>query len=845
MGLNRLFSRGLFATLSSFRGRYTLVMALLTAAIVAVAWLSYRHGEQVATETARLAGTQARSVVLLNDSFSELHRYRQDLHDFLLLPDGKLLQRLIDTQQRLASTQRRLAAHTATHASLDIRMIVDRLGQDTGELQSAVGTLIGVRLDPSAWFPATQLIEERLQANNDLFIAQLDALLDAVLNDADDTDIALVATLYEIQKAWLRSVDELRLVIANRFGAHALDPSDGMRARTHNVEAYLDRVLKLLRAIAESHADDDDTALLIAQIELLGRHAEAWQSAYRELLPQLGANTWRRDLALLREQIDPHLQHMLQRLQILRVELQSQVQQQIGRMNEVSQRMGWILAATLAVMLLFGIAGYVSLNRLILRPLRELSHSLKDRSRLPHNLSMDAYSVDETRDLVYAFNEMQVQVKAREQALDHLAHHDLLTGLPNRGLFRRRLGEAITDADRYDRLVGVLFMDIDRFKQVNDSYGHAAGDELLVQFGERLKAIFRTEDTIARLGGDEFSVLLEKLHNRDEMTNLAEKAIAAIQEPFDIQGRRFYSAASIGIAVAPDDGVDPDRLIQLADAAMYAAKQESGSSYRYVDSSLNTRAAARHMLENEVRRAVESHELRLHFQPVTAVRDGSVHCYESLLRWPHSDHGMLHPASFMNALADIGLCGTISDWVLDELQGNRPSPEAVVSLNLSARLLHDDRFAARLLRRLESGALPPEQLIIEITEDTLEADLAAASRVLHKLRQLGVRIALDDFGTGQASLSHLRQFPFDYIKIDQSFVARIGRFDADEKLVRALIHLVHTLGMKAVAEGVESESQRQFLAEADCDYLQGYLIGKPAAGERPAPKPPLNDSHRA
>jgi diguanylate cyclase (GGDEF)-like protein len=840
MGKDGLFSKGLFGALSSFRQRYTLVMALLTAAIVAIAWLSYRHGEQVAAETARLARAQAQSVVLLNDSFSELHRYRQDLHDFLLLPDGMQLQRLSDTQQRLASSQRRLSTHTATHASLDIRMIVDRLGQDTGELQSAVGTLVGLRLDPAAWFPATLLIEERLQANNDLFIAQLDALL----NDSDHADIALVASLYEIQKAWLRAVDELRLVIANRFGAHALDPSDGMRARMHNVENYLDRVFKLLQTISASRTDLGDSELLIAQVELLSGHAEAWQSAYQDLLPQLRAKTWRRDLALLREQIDPQLQRMLQRLQILRVELQSQTQQQIGRMQEASQRMGWILAATLTVMLAFGLAGYLSLNHLILRPLRELSHSLRDRSRLPSNLPMGAYSVDETRDLVYAFNEMQVQVKAREQALDHLAHHDLLTGLPNRGLFRRRLGEAITDADRYGRLVGVLFMDIDRFKQVNDSYGHAAGDELLAQFGERLKAVFRTEDTIARLGGDEFSVLLEKLHNRGEMTNLAEKAIKAIQEPFDIQGRRFYSAASIGIAVAPDDGIDPDRLIQLADAAMYAAKQESGSRYRYVDSSLNMRAAAKHLLENDVRRAVESHELRLHFQPVTSVRDGSVHCYESLLRWPHSEHGMLHPASFMNALADIGLCGTISDWVLDELQGNRPSPEAVVSLNLSARLLHDERFAGRLLQRLESGALPPDQLIIEITEDTLEADLAAASQVLHRLKHLGVRVALDDFGTGQASLSHLRQFPFDYIKIDQSFVARIGRSDEDEKLVRALIHLVHTLGMKAVAEGVESESQRQFLAEADCDYLQGYLIGKPAAGERAVPGDgtPLNDS---
>jgi EAL domain-containing protein (putative c-di-GMP-specific phosphodiesterase class I) len=264
---------------------------------------------------------------------------------------------------------------------------------------------------------------------------------------------------------------------------------------------------------------------------------------------------------------------------------------------------------------------------------------------------------------------------------------------------------------------------------------------------------------------------------------------------------------------------------------MYAAKQDEGSSYRYVSNELTAGAAARHALENELREAVRERRLELHFQPVVALSDGHVHCYESLLRWPHEEQGMLRPASFMDALADAGLCMNISDWALDRIQAGRPTRDAVLSINLSARLLHDAAFARRLLQRIDEGRLVPDHLILEITEDTLEADLASAAHVLLELKRRGVRIALDDFGAGQASLSHLRRFPFDYIKIDQSFVAGIGRDPNDEKLIQAIIRLAHALGMEVVAEGVETAAQNDFLRAEGCDYIQGYLVGRPAAGE--------------
>jgi diguanylate cyclase (GGDEF)-like protein len=515
-----------------------------------------------------------------------------------------------------------------------------------------------------------------------------------------------------------------------------------------------------------------------------------------------------------------------------------------ARLPSLRARCAWVLALCVAgaalfgvlaspdalfavpLLVLLGIACYLTLDRTLLRPLRRLAAALGGDT---HPGELEVHALRETRELVDAAAQLLQRQQALDERLEHLARHDSLTGLPNRALFRRRLGEAISVAQRHGLLVGVLFLDLDRFKQVNDSYGHSVGDRMLVEIAGRLRKVFRQEDVVARLGGDEFAIVLENLHERDEMSRLAEKALGAIQRPYEFDGRLFHSGASMGIAVAPDDGSDPDRLIQLADAAMYAAKQDMGSSYRYVSEELTARAAAQHALENELRQAVSHHELELHFQPVVAIADGQVHSYESLLRWPHAEQGMLQPASFMNALADAGLCTTISDWALDQIQDRRPGAQAVISINLSARLLHDEAFAQRLLERLDAGRLAAAQLILEITEDTLETDLRAATRVLHELKQRGVRIALDDFGTGQASLSHLRRFPFDYIKIDQSFVAGIGQVHNDEKLIQAIIRLAHALEMEVVAEGVETEAQRAFLAAEQCDYIQGYLVGRPAA----------------
>lgn len=820
-------------TLPSYRRRYAQIFVVLVILFAVIVGLTYRYVVTQSAASAEAAAVREAGINALNDAFAQLYTVRRDLHDFLLTPSRQHEQLLKGALQQLRDAMARLVTHDGRLLSDEFHAIGELLGEDTERLLGLTDELMGIRHDPERWFPASRLIGDTLQDNSNLFVSRLDALIHSLRQGPSD-DIERLATLFELQKAWLRTIDELRLIIANRFRMFSADPVSGMRARQHDLQLYRQQVDELLASLRTAAASDDDGALLEHELAVLSGYARAWGEAYEVLVGQLESNDWRRDLQFLRDRVDPQLGAIRHRLEILRVELHTQRRQQIDALSRVSIGVGNVLFAALGVLLVFGIAGFLTLDRFILRPILALADSLKARAENDDKAAPTPPAVSETRDLLDAFDDMRHKVTQRERALDHLAHHDTLTGLPNRALFRRRLSEAIEHARRHRQLVGLLFMDLDRFKQVNDSHGHAAGDEMLREIGRRLSAVFRQDDLVARLGGDEFAVLLENIHAREEMTLLAEKALSAVERPYAFDGKLFYSGASMGIAVAPDDGTDPDRLIQLADAAMYASKKEEGSSYRFVSSDMSTLAAARHALESDLRTAIQQHQLQLYFQPVVASGDGSLHGYEALLRWPHAEQGLLSPASFMDALNDAGLCGTISDWALDQLHTRRPSQQAVVSINLSARLLHDVEFAQRLFERIDQGRLPPQQLILEITEDTLETDLHSAEQVLHGLKERGVRIALDDFGTGQASLSHLRRFPFDYVKIDQSFVAGIGKRPNDEKLIRAVIGLAHELDMRVVAEGVETAAQREFLTTEGCDYVQGYLVGRPSDDGRVA-----------
>jgi diguanylate cyclase (GGDEF)-like protein len=422
--------------------------------------------------------------------------------------------------------------------------------------------------------------------------------------------------------------------------------------------------------------------------------------------------------------------------------------------------------------------------------------------------------------------------KQAELELSHLALHDTLTGLPNRALFLDRLGLALRRTERRSGSVAVIFGDLDRFKVVNDSLGHDAGDRLLVDVAGRIGAALRPADTVARFGGDEFTILCEDIAGEIEAATIAQRIVDVFREPFVLEDGEVFLATSLGIAIARGEGATDQRaedLIRDADAAMYRAKERGKGRYEIFDEAMRADAVARLETESALRRALERGELRLHYQPEVDLETGDIAGFEALVRWEHPLRGLLHPSAFIPLAEETGLIVGIGEWVLREActeAAGWPAP-LTLSVNLSARQLAQHDLVAVVRRALSETGTDPAKLCLEITESAVMESGAATTAQLRALKSLGVRLAIDDFGTGFSSLAHLRRFPVDVLKIDGTFVSGLGREPQDASIAAAVISLAHALDLKTVAEGVETDEQLSILKQLGCDLGQGYLFARP------------------
>jgi diguanylate cyclase (GGDEF)-like protein len=425
--------------------------------------------------------------------------------------------------------------------------------------------------------------------------------------------------------------------------------------------------------------------------------------------------------------------------------------------------------------------------------------------------------------------------KEREERVRHLAHHDFLTDLPNRVLLSDRIARAISAAQRNGTQVAVLFLDLDRFKNVNDSLGHSIGDKLLQEVARRLRACIRASDTVSRLGGDEFVLLVPDVSDPASVAVLAQKVLDAVSRPYSIEGHELISSPSIGLAVFPADGEDVETLLRNADAAMYHAKESGRNNYQFFTPDMNIRATERLSMERSLRRALERGELRLHYQPQYEVATGRIVGMEALIRWEHPEQGLVSPGRFMPFAEESGLILPIGEWVLQEAcRQNRAWQESGlapvrVAVNISALQFRQAGFAATVRAALERSGLHARYLELEVTESVIMHDAERVTASLEELKQMGLELAIDDFGTGYSSLSYLKRFPIDRLKIDQSFVRDITTDRDDAAITSAIIALTRNLGLKTIAEGVETRAQLEFLRAHGCNEVQGFLLSRPVA----------------
>jgi diguanylate cyclase (GGDEF)-like protein/PAS domain S-box-containing protein len=430
------------------------------------------------------------------------------------------------------------------------------------------------------------------------------------------------------------------------------------------------------------------------------------------------------------------------------------------------------------------------------------------------------------------------ELKAAQKQIFHQAFHDALTNLPNRQLFMEHLSMAIK---RYKRRVNyqfaVLYLDVDRFKLINDSFGHSVGDRLLVAFASRIKNSLREFDTLARFGSDEFVILLEDIEHPSFASRVAERLLNELHRPFNLDGNEVYAPASLGIVLSNPLYTKPEDIIRDADSAMNFAKERGGTHFKIFDQQLHQKALKQLQIETDLRKAIDANEFELHYQPIVAIENGTVIGFEALIRWNHPSQGMIRPDLFIPVAETTGLIIPIGRWVLKEacfdlmrwqkmMHGHQP---LFISVNISSKQFLRSNLIKEIQEILEQSGLPPEQLKLEITETTMMQDAAETIRQINQLKETGIQIVIDDFGTGYSSMSYLQQLPVDTLKVDRSFISKIKHAGADENrnIVETIITLAHNLKMNVVAEGVETIEQQTVLANLKCQLAQGFYFSKP------------------
>jgi diguanylate cyclase (GGDEF)-like protein/PAS domain S-box-containing protein len=467
---------------------------------------------------------------------------------------------------------------------------------------------------------------------------------------------------------------------------------------------------------------------------------------------------------------------------------------------------------------------------------REVRAQRKDGSVFPMELTLGEMRIDGR--IKYACIMRDVtERKCAEERIHQLAHYDKLTGLPNRALFSQLLEQALAEAKYSKKQVAVLFIDLDRFKLINDSLSHDSGDMVLKQVARRLTEAQLKRNTIARFGGDEFVVLMRDCEIPTDAAEAAQRMLTAIAQPLLLEGQEYNLTASIGISAFPSDGENPQTILKNADIAMYRAKEHGKNNYQFYSSQMNLHSFERLVLERFLRHALDQDEFRVYYQPKVDLVSGCITGMEALLRWIHPAMGMISPTKFIPLAEETGLIVPIGAWVLkaacaqNKIWSDQGLPPLRVAVNLSARQFAQDDLHATILNVLEETGLAPELLELEITESVTMDNPEHAAALLRKLKALGIRLAIDDFGTGYSSLSYLKRFPIDNVKIDRSFIKDIPHDEDDVAITQAVIAMAHSLGLKVIAEGVESEEHVTFLRDHGCEQAQGYLFGAPMSAE--------------
>lgn len=811
----------------SLRNRYLLLTVFVATCAAVVVWVFYRdlsHTQEEVIARLEQSRTWARQLDEVRNDYTRLY---QEIDLFLLDPlRGR---RPLEIQASVDTAVLKIASFHAAlkQAGSEMQYPVAHLHNDLLVLRGLSDDLFKSRMDVRRQYPgmaisAFEMVPFQQNVSNGFGI---------LINEIESGSLKpespqIYPTLLKAQGIWSNVVSQMRIYLANRFASFS---NSILVEQSRSLDDLYAQLNVKIESLGQAYAREDsfEGAEVIKSIR---SDAVRWYTLFQTVRKISESEKWRGDTLIMKTGIIPLINDMTQDFLDAENDLQAYEKQVAQRLQESKRNLTLFLVIMVGLFLAFIMVILVSLDWLVFRPLGVVVEALKARTFDKVAPQALRASTREIGHLIEAYQEMDRQVSQRQHDLEHQALHDALTSLPNRFLLNQRLEYQFLSADRNDKGFVLILMDLNNFKDINDALGHLAGDALLIEVSRRLASQVRKSDTLARLGGDEFALLLQSV-TLEEAKPLAQAMHDALTAPFRLNGHTINIGISIGIAGYPDDASDATTLLQHADIAMYHSKRNR-QPFACYNASQDFFSQNRLTLSNDLRQAIEQDHLELYFQPQVDMATGLLFGAEALLRWKHPEHGYIRPDKVVELAEYMGSIYTLSSWVLDRAirtcaawhaQGHCLS----VSVNLSVHDLTNTSLGEQIDLMLARYGLPGERLTLEVTESGMMDNPGRSIEMLRSLSARGIKLSIDDFGTGFSSLAYLKLLPVDELKIDKSFVLDMENNPSDAMIVQSTIALGHNLGLKVVAEGVETPSSMERIKAYGCDFTQGYFISKP------------------
>ncbi len=814
---------------NSLRGHYLLIAGVLTLVILSAALVAQVYLSRTETQSHLTIKIRNEAIEYSRQIRNAIWQAENVQKAFLLTPLQKY-QHTVNSHFESALRNTSTLKKTAWIHSAGLENEIKQLYTHIKILKQASIELAGIRSHVDRLFPASPILQEVMSTDNLGFYTAASLGLNEVSNtNMDQVNLENHELFEACQHEWVGMISNFRLYLLNLSGIFG-NPESGFRVHARNINIKYQQIQHLLEMLDEKEQQGQLGLQGSQSLSEMKQSASEWWTAYVKMKTTHKSAEWRADVPFIKNIISPLYDKIWHRLQQLDQDLETSFSKDLTSLTQVAKSSTYTLWGLVILLLLVVAAGYYYLQRKILQPISTVTRALHSESWEQSIENLSSVQLNETRNLIQAFTETSQKIRDRQCQLEYQATHDALTSLPNRFQLKNHMEKEILRLAPRKLSIGLLLLDLDRFKEINDTLGHQLGDKVLQEVSARLLTCLRRTDFISRLGGDEFALLLPGV-TLNYAEEVAQRIVHILQEPLEIDNFQLRIGGSIGIALYPLHGEDHDTLIRCADVAMYDSKRLA-CGYMIYDPAHDLNSVNRLSLISDFHEALEQNKLCLYYQPKIDVKSGRVIGAEALLRWQHPERGFIPPDELIPLAEKTGMIKELTRWVLQTAMQQcahwiENGYELSIAVNLSMWDLLNPQLADYIKELFEHYAIGPQHLLLEITETAMMADPEHAIETMNQLAAMNIKLAVDDFGTGFSSLSYLKKMPIDELKIDKSFVMDMCDNDHDAVLVRSTIDLSHNLGLTVVAEGVEDQEIWDLLEILGCDKLQGYFIARP------------------